>query len=129
MPCVLVVDDDPFIRKLVVTTLEDVAGFDLVEAGDGEQALAEAERRAPTLVLLDIDMPRLDGIEVCRRLRATEATRTTIVMLTAAAGDDEERRAEEAGADLFLTKPFSPLDLLRLVHDELGDGAGDGEAI
>ena len=119
MPCVLVVDDDPFIRKLVATTLEDIAGFDLVEAGDGEQALAEAERRAPTLVLLDIDMPRLDGIEVCRRLRATEATRTTIVMLTAAAGDDEERRAEEAGADLFLTKPFSPLDLLRLV-DELG---------
>jgi CheY-like chemotaxis protein len=124
MPSVLVVDDDPFIRKLVATTLEDVAGFQLLEAADGEEALALAGREPPALIFLDIDMPRLDGIEVCRRLRDGEGTReATIVMLTAAAGGDEERHAENAGADLFLTKPFSPLDLLRLVNDELGDGA------
>ena len=65
----------------------------------------------------------LDGFEACRRLRAEPATAdATIVMLTAAAGDDAEREAEDAGADLFLTKPFSPLDLLKLVHD-LGDGS------
>ena len=123
MPGVLIVDDDPFIRKLVATTLEDVAGFELIEAADGREALEVARRAAPKLVFLDIDMPVLDGIEACRRLRAQPETReSTIVMLTAAAGEAAEREAEEAGADLFLTKPFSPLELLRLVHG-LGDGA------
>ncbi len=113
---VLVVDDDPFIRKLIATTLEDVAGFDLHEAEDGLAALEVARRERPTLVFLDVDMPRLDGISACRQLREIPETRDmTIVMLTAAHGDSVEHRAEEAGADLFLTKPFSPLDLLRLV--------------
>jgi CheY-like chemotaxis protein len=119
---VLVVDDDPFIRKLIATTLEDVAGFELHEAADGAQALEIAEQVKPSLVFLDVDMPVLDGIEACRRLRSLEQTEhATIVMLTAAHGDSVERSSEEAGADLFLTKPFSPLELLRLV-DQLGDG-------
>jgi CheY-like chemotaxis protein len=118
---VLVVDDDPFIRKLIATTLEDVAGFVLHEAADGIEAVEVAERERPTLVFLDVDMPRCNGIDACRQLRRGVATGgTTIVMLTAAHGDSVEREAEEAGADLFLTKPFSPLDLLRLV-DQLGE--------
>jgi two-component system chemotaxis response regulator CheY len=118
---VLVVDDDPFIRKLIATTLEDVAGFELHEASDGLEALTVAERERPSLVFLDVDMPKLDGIDACRRLREQpDTSNTTIVMLTAAHGDSVERQAEEAGADLFLTKPFSPLDLLRLV-DRLGE--------
>ena len=126
MSTVLIVDDDPFIRKLVSTTLEDVSRFDLVEAADGQEALDVASRAAPALVLLDIDMPGVDGYEACRRLRAApETAKATIVMLTAAAGEEAEREAEEAGADLFLTKPFSPLELLRLV-DELGEGAHSG---
>jgi CheY-like chemotaxis protein len=117
---VLVVDDDPFIRKLIATTLEDVADGDLHEAADGAEALDVALRVRPSLVFLDVDMPNLNGIDACRRLREHAATReTTIVMLTAAHGDNVEREAEEAGADLFLTKPFSPLELLRLV-DGLG---------
>jgi CheY-like chemotaxis protein len=117
---VLVVDDDPFIRKLIATTLEDVAEFDLHEAADGIEALEVARRQRPSLVFLDVNMPRLDGIDACRRLRAdAETSSTTIVMLTAAHENAIERQAEEAGADLFLTKPFSPLDLLRLV-DSLG---------
>jgi CheY-like chemotaxis protein len=113
---VLVVDDDPFIRKLIATTLEDVAEFELDEAADGLEAIEVARRTRPTIVFLDVDMPVLNGIETCRRLREDPTTsETTIVMLTAAHGDDVERRSEEAGADLFLTKPFSPLDLLRLV--------------
>jgi len=123
MPSVLVVDDDPFILKLIATTLEDVAGFDLAEAADGVEAVEVAARTRPQLVFLDVDMPRLDGYATCRRLRAEPGTaEATIVMLTAAAGDVAEREAEDAGADLFLTKPFSPLELLRLV-DELGGAA------
>jgi CheY-like chemotaxis protein len=122
MRSVLVVDDDPFIRKLIATTLEDVADFELHEAGDGQEALDIAHRERPALVFLDVDMPRLNGIDACRRLREAERTSgATIVMLTAAHGDHVEREAEDAGADLFLTKPFSPLDLLRLV-DRLADG-------
>jgi CheY-like chemotaxis protein len=120
---VLVVDDDPFIRKLIATTLEDVAEFELHEAADGLEALSVAGRERPSLVFLDVDMPRLNGIDACRRLREhPDTSATTIVMLTAAHGDNVEREAEEAGADLFLTKPFSPLDLLRLV-DRLGEKA------
>jgi CheY-like chemotaxis protein len=122
---VLIVDDDPFIRRLIATTLEDVAGFVLHEAGDGEEAVSVASREHPALVFLDVDMPRLNGIDACRQLRAAPgSTEMTIVMLTAASGDGVERRAADAGADLFLTKPFSPLDLLRLVDSLGGDGAG-----
>ena len=79
-----------------------------------------ARRQPPRLVFLDVDMPVLDGIAACRRLREDPLTaQTTIVMLTASSGDRVERQAAEAGADLFLTKPFSPLELLRLV-DGLG---------
>jgi CheY-like chemotaxis protein len=118
---VLIVDDDQFIRKLIATTLEDVAEFELHEAGDGQEALEVARRERPSLVFLDVDMPRLNGIDACRRLRADEATgEATIVMLTAAHDDSVEADAEQAGADMFLTKPFSPLDLLRLV-DQLGE--------
>jgi len=118
---VLIVDDDQFIRKLIATTLEDVSEYELHEAGDGVEALEVARRERPSLVFLDVDMPRLNGIEACRRLRADDATAdATIVMLTAALGDSVESDAEEAGADLFLTKPFSPLDLLRLV-DQLSE--------
>ena len=118
---VLIVDDDQFIRKLIATTLEDVSEFELHEAADGVEALEVAARERPSLVFLDVDMPRLNGIEACRRLRADDPDGDlTIVMLTAAHGDSVESEAEQAGADLFLTKPFSPLDLLRLV-DQVGE--------
>jgi two-component system chemotaxis response regulator CheY len=122
---VLVVDDDPFIRSLILTTLEDVAHFALFQAADGIEALEVARTERPRLVFMDIDMPRLDGISACRALRADAATAgATIVMLTASAEDSSRRRAEEAGADLFLTKPFSPLDLLRMVDRLGGEGSG-----
>ncbi len=113
---VLIVDDDEFIRRLIATTLEDVGDFDLHEAADGRQALEIAARQEPSLVFLDVDMPELNGIDACRELRHQRSTsQATIVMLTAAVGEEVERQAEAAGADLFLTKPFSPLDLLQLV--------------
>ena len=118
---VLIVDDDQFIRKLIATTLEDVSEFELHEASDGVEALEVARQARPSLVFLDVDMPRLGGIETCRQLRQDDVTAgATIVMLTAAHGDSVESDAEQAGADMFLTKPFSPLELLRLV-EQLGD--------
>ena len=123
MRSVLIVDDDPFIRKLVATTLGDVGDYKLVEASDGSQAVELAVAEPPEIIFLDIDMPGLNGLEACRRMRGNaELAGTTIVMLTAAAGAEAERAAEAAGADLFLTKPFSPLELLRLVDDLGGSG-------
>ena len=119
---ILIVDDDPLIRKLITTTLQDVAGYTLREAGDGMAALEAAAEDRPEIVFLDYDMPRLNGIETCRRLRSDPVTaEATIIMLTAMSDGPAQDHAADAGADLFLTKPFSPLRLLRLV-DELGAG-------
>jgi len=118
---ILIVDDDPMIRKLIATTLEDVSGYRMSEAGDGVEAMRRAREVRPSIVFLDIDMPRLDGIEACRRLKSEPSTAdATIVMLTGDSEQEAELEARRAGADLFLTKPFSPLHLLRLV-DRLAD--------
>ena len=118
---ILIVDDDPSIRRLIAATLEDVSGYRMTEAGDGEEALERARQVEPSIVFLDIDMPRLNGIETCRRLKSEPVTAdATIVMLTGDSEQEAELEARRAGADLFLTKPFSPLHLLRLV-DRLGD--------
>jgi CheY-like chemotaxis protein len=117
---ILIVDDDPSIRRLVAATLGDVSGYELAEAADGEEALRRALDARPAIVFLDIEMPRIDGIETCRRLRSEPTlAKSTIVMLTGETGEVAERSAQAAGADLFLTKPFSPLQLLQLV-DSLG---------
>ena len=117
---ILIADDDAAIRRLIATTLEDVSGYRLEEATNGAEAVEQAVDSRPEIVFLDVEMPRLDGIEACRRLRSDPATAgATIVMLTGASGPQAESGAIAAGADLFLTKPFSPLHLLRLV-DRIG---------
>jgi CheY-like chemotaxis protein len=119
---ILIVDDDPMIRKLIATTLEDIAGYRLQEASNGAEAVERAVQARPQIVFLDVDMPEVNGIDACRRLRSDPATAgATIVMLTGDSGPQAQRRALDAGADLFLTKPFSPLHLLRLV-DQIGTG-------
>jgi CheY-like chemotaxis protein len=118
---ILIVDDDESIRRLIATTLEDVSGYRMSEAGDGEEAMRRALEVRPSIVFLDIDMPLLNGIEACRRMRSEPSTAdATIVMLTGDSEQAAELEARRAGADLFLTKPFSPLHLLRLV-DRLAD--------
>ena len=123
---ILIVDDDESIRRLIATTLEDVSGYRMSEAGDGEEAMKRALEVRPSIVFLDIDMPRLDGIEACRRMKSEPSTAdATIVMLTGDSEQEAELEARRAGADLFLTKPFSPLHLLRLV-DRLADRPPQG---
>ena len=118
---ILIVDDDESIRRLIAATLEDVSGYRMSEAADGEEAVRRARDVQPSIVFLDIDMPRLNGIETCRRLKSEPVTAdATVVMLTGDSDQEAELEARRAGADLFLTKPFSPLHLLRLV-DRLGD--------
>ncbi len=116
MTTILIVDDEPPILDLVRFTLED-ADVRVVEASDGVEALVVARRVRPDLILLDVHMPRLDGLEACRQIRRDPAlARTPIVMLTAAGQGADRARGREAGADEYLTKPFSPLALLALVE-------------
>jgi DNA-binding response OmpR family regulator len=116
MKTVLIVDDEPAIVQLVRITLE-TARVRVLEASDGATAIDRAVGHRPDLILLDVDLPDLSGLEVCRRLKGEEAmAQTKIVMLTAAAQQDDVARGFAAGADQYLTKPFSPLRLLTLVE-------------
>ena len=119
---VLIADDESSVVELVRVTLEDER-VHVIVAADGVTALALASEVEPHLVLLDVNMPGWDGLEVCRRLRADPRFASTpIVMLTAATRPDEIRRGLEAGATEYLTKPFSPVRLLTLV-DTIVPGA------
>ncbi len=113
MPQVLVVDDDPHIRQLLVFALEK-AGLAAREAEDGEAALASVAQQRPDLVVLDINMPKLDGLEVCRRLRA----QGDIPILFLSSRDDEIDRilGIELGADDYVVKPFSPREVTARVQ-------------
>jgi DNA-binding response OmpR family regulator len=119
-PLVLVADDDPDILGLVRFRLER-EGCEVVTAADGEAALELALARPPDLALLDVMMPRLDGVEVVRRLRANETTRSIpIILLTARVQESEVARGIEAGADDYVTKPFSTRLLSGRVQAALG---------
>ena len=112
----LIADDEPAILDLVRFTLEDPQ-VRIVEASDGAAALQLAQQVRPDVALLDVKMPRLSGLDVCRRLRELpECAHTRVVLLTAAAQAQDRQRGHAAGADHYLTKPFSPLALLTLVR-------------
>lgn len=116
MTTVLVVDDEPNILQLVRITLEGTR-VRVLEAADGTSGLEQALATRPDLILLDVDLPDVNGLDVCRRLKAEAAlAQTRIVMLTAAAQQDDVARGFAAGADQYLTKPFSPVRLLSLVE-------------
>jgi DNA-binding response OmpR family regulator len=115
MPTILIADDEAHIVELVRLTLED-GRVRVVEAHDGATALARAEALHPDLILLDIHLPDVSGLEVCARLRARGGPAAKIVMLTAAAQEADVARGLAAGADHYLTKPFSPVRLLSLVE-------------
>jgi two-component system alkaline phosphatase synthesis response regulator PhoP len=113
---ILVVEDERDIRELVRFHLEQ-GGYAVREAETGESALALVEVERPALMILDLMLPGIDGLEVCRRLRAAEATRTLpIIVLTARAAEVDRVLGLEFGADDYVTKPFSPRELVARVH-------------
>jgi two-component system phosphate regulon response regulator PhoB len=115
-PRILLVEDDANLVELIAYNLER-EGFDVVRTGDGEEALILAEEEKPDLVILDWMIENLSGIEVCRRLRRQEATKSLpIIMLTARSEEADRVRGLETGADDYLTKPFSPRELVARVR-------------
>ena len=119
MTTILVADDEPPILELIRFTLEDYR-VRVVEARDGLEALRLAQAVRPELCFLDVQMPDLDGLAVCRLLRQDPALAgSRIVMLTAASQEADRVRGLAAGADGYLTKPFSPLALFSLVRSLL----------
>lgn len=110
---VLVVDDDEMIRRLVRAVLE-ADEFEVAEARDGQTALELASQTEPSVVVLDVMMPGLDGVEVCRRL---DHDKVKVVVLTARDDARLEAEARLAGADAFMTKPFAAVELLDLVGE------------
>lgn len=117
---ILIADDEMGLRLLVSATLGTL-GYEILEAKDGAEAWELTERHVPDLVLLDLNMPEMNGFEVCRRIKGSgHLARIPVVMLTAQLPPNQEA-AKAAGVDVFLTKPFSPLELLDLVERLLTD--------
>ena len=117
---ILLVDDEPSITQLARLYLER-EGFHVLSVGDGESALDEVNRQRPALMVLDVMLPKLDGFEVCRRLRAA-GNQVAVIMLTARDEDIDKIIGLELGADDYLTKPFNPRELVARVKAILRRG-------
>jgi CheY-like chemotaxis protein len=116
---VVIADDEPSMRLLVHATIESDNHM-VVEAADGVEAWALIEKHKPQLVLLDVEMPGLSGLEVLRSIKANPSLAATrVILLTSKAQESDIEAGLIAGADFYLTKPFSPLDLLTRVEEAL----------
>lgn len=123
MARILIAEDEPSVRSLIRLTL-DSGQTEILEVADGASAIEVALRERPELLFLDWGMPGQSGIEVCRALRAApETEHTKIVMLTARSNDNDRSAGFDAGVDDYITKPFSPLELLDKVIEVLGPEA------
>lgn len=117
---VLIADDETNIRNILDFTLH-AEGFDVVAARNGDDAYTLALGEQPDLIVLDVMMPGTNGFETCRRLKSDRRTaRIPVVLLTARGTREDRRTGEDAGADAYVTKPFSPGKLVAVVQDLLG---------
>ena len=120
MRCILAVDDSPSMRQMVSFTLKS-AGYEVIEAGDGIEALSKAKARKVDMVITDLNMPNRDGIALIADLRALPEYRfTPILMLTTESGSDKKQAGKSAGATGWIVKPFNPDQLLKTVSKVLG---------
>lgn len=116
---ILIVDDEAHIRLLLEQTLEDLEdeGVILLTAADGEEALKAIRAERPSLVFLDVMMPRINGFDVCHTVkREMQLIEVKVVLLTAKGQEYDKQRGEEVGADLYVTKPFDPDAILQLAQ-------------
>jgi adenylate cyclase len=112
---ILVVDDDPVIQKLLAVNFE-MEGYHVITGSDGEEALALVAAERPGAVVLDVMMPKVDGIEVARRIKADPSTSSIpVLLLSAKAQAKDITEGLDAGADAYITKPFEPVELLERV--------------
>lgn len=126
-PRILVVDDEPDTVELIEFNLKG-AGYEVVTADDGAEALKKARSTPPDLILLDLMLPELDGLEVCKLLRRhSETAHIPIIMLTAKAAEIDRVLGLELGANDYVTKPFSPRELVLRVKNLLSRRAGEAE--
>ena len=122
MKTVLVADDQASLRMLISATLE-IGQLRVIEASDGDEAWELVQEHRPDLVLLDVQMPGRTGLELAKAIRQdAELAGTVIILLTATAPEADAEAGLAAGADRYLTKPFSPLELLEEVEKALGPG-------
>jgi CheY-like chemotaxis protein len=120
---ILLAEDETHLRALLSITLS-LEHYDVIEARGGAEALALAQAHHPDLVLLDVRMPNVDGLEVCRRIKTDPVLKDTpVVMVSALAMPDDRRAGRAAGADLYVTKPFSPQQLVEIVSRFLSASA------
>ncbi len=120
MAAILAVDDSASMRQMVTFTLRE-AGYEVVDAADGVQALELAKSRQFDLVLSDVNMPNMDGISLIRALRELPAYKfTPILMLTTEAGSDKKQEGKSAGATGWIVKPFNPEQLLSTIKRVVG---------
>jgi DNA-binding response OmpR family regulator len=117
---VLVVDDDEVIRRLIAVNLQ-LEGFDVSTAVDGQDCLDKVAEIDPDVITLDVMMPRLDGWETAVQLRRAPGTaHIKVVLITARAQEDDKTRGRHVGADAYLTKPFDPNEMIRVVRELAG---------
>jgi DNA-binding response OmpR family regulator len=123
---VLLVDDDPTLLEVLTTALH-LEELDVIPAPDGETALQVAADGAVDLVVCDVGMPDPDGLEVCRRLKSDPRTQDLpVILLTGRDTDEDRSRGQAAGCDAYVTKPFSPLELLELIRQQRAGETGGG---
>ncbi len=118
----LIVDDEAYIRMLLEQTLEDLEddGVEFLMADNGEQALELIERERPNLVLLDVMMPKMNGMEVCQRVKQNpELDNVYIIILTAKGQEVDKQKGLDVGANRYMTKPFDPDEILDIAREVL----------
>jgi two-component system, OmpR family, alkaline phosphatase synthesis response regulator PhoP len=124
---ILAVDDERHIVRLIQVNLER-DGYEVVTAFNGQEALKKIDEDKPDMVILDVMMPIMDGLETLKRIRANPATRNLpVLMLTAKAQDQDVFKGYQNGADIYLTKPFNPKQLLTFVDRMFSEVDSDGE--
>ena len=119
---ILIVDDEPHIRMLIEQTLEELEdeGVEFLTAENGEQALGIIESEKPDMVFLDVMMPKLNGMEVCRRVKKELLLERIYIILLTAKGQELDRlKGQEVGADVYMTKPFDPEVILAKAREVL----------